>query len=78
MPSPPENNPLRAGFYMVIAMACFILNDTCIKTIGTSLPLGEIISIRGLLSVLVIAVICVQQGVLGSVPSLFAANVMTR
>ncbi len=54
---------------MVIAMACFILNDTCIKTIGTTLPLGEIIAIRGVLSVLVIAAICAHQGVLGSVPS---------
>jgi drug/metabolite transporter (DMT)-like permease len=78
MPSPPQNLTLRAGLYMVIAMACFILNDTCIKTIGTTLPLGEIITIRGVLSVLVIAVICVQQGVLGSMPSLFTANVMTR
>ena len=78
MPSPPRNNALRAGLYMVAAMACFILNDTCVKTIGTSLPLGEIISIRGVLSVLVIAVICVQQGVLGSLPSLFMPNVMAR
>ena len=78
MPSPTPTQPLRAGLYMVIAMACFILNDTCIKAIGTSLPLGEIISIRGLLSVLVIAVICVQQGVLGSMPSLFMPNVMAR
>jgi drug/metabolite transporter (DMT)-like permease len=78
MPSPPQNNALRAGLYMVIAMACFILNDTCIKTIGTSLPLGEIISIRGVLSVLVIAVICIQQGVLGSAPSLFTPNVVVR
>ena len=63
---------------MVAAMACFILNHTCIKTIGTSLPLGEIISIRGVLSILVIAVICVQQGVLGSLPSLFMPKVMAR
>lgn len=78
MPSAPQNNALRAGLYMVIAMACFILNDTCIKAIGTSLPLGEIISIRGVLSVLVIATICAQQGVLGSVPLLFTPNVMVR
>ena len=63
---------------MVVAMACFILNDTCIKTIGTSLPLGEIISIRGILSVLVIAAICIQQDVLGSVPLLFTQNVLAR
>ena len=63
---------------MVAAMACFILNDTCIKMIGTSLPLGEIIAIRGVLSVLVIATICAQQGVLGSVPQLFTPKVMAR
>ena len=78
MPSPPQNNTLRAGLYMVIAMACFILNDTCIKAIGTSLPLGEIISIRGVLSVLFIAMICVHQGVLGSVPLLLTSNVLAR
>ena len=76
MPFPQPNQVLRAGLYMVIAMACFILNDSCIKTIGTTLPLGEIISIRGVLSVLVIAAICVQQGILGSVPLLFAPNVL--
>ena len=63
---------------MVIAMACFILNDTCIKAIGTLLPIGEIIGIRGFLSVLVIAAICIQQGVMGSVPSLFTPNVVVR
>jgi drug/metabolite transporter (DMT)-like permease len=78
MPSSPRNHTLRAGLYMVIAMACFILNDSCIKTIGTSLPLGEIISIRGILSVMVIAAICIQQGVLGSVPLLFTPNVLAR
>ena len=79
MPSPPpQNHALRAGFYMVAAMACFILNDTCIKIIGTSLPLGEIISIRGVLSVLVIAVICAHQGVLGSATQVFTPKVIAR
>lgn len=76
--SPPQNHALRAGLYMVAAMACFILNDSCIKTIGTSLPIGEIISIRGVLSVLVIAAICVHQGILGSVPLLFTSKVTAR
>ncbi len=78
MPSPTPPQPLRAGLYMVIAMACFILNDTCIKTIGTTLPLGQIIAIRGVLSVLVVAMICAHQGVLGSVPSLFTPKVLAR
>ncbi len=78
MPSATPPQPLRAGLYMVIAMACFILNDTCIKTIGTTLPLGQIIAIRGVLSVLVVAMICAHQGVLGSVPSLFTPKVLAR
>ncbi len=63
---------------MVAAMACFILNDTCIKTIGSTLPLGEIIALRGMLSVLVIAAICTYQGVLGSVTQVFTPKVMAR
>ncbi len=78
MPSPTPPQPLRAGLYMVIAMACFILNDSCIKTIGTTLPLGQIITIRGVLSVLVVAMICAHQGVLGSVPLLFTPKVLAR
>lgn len=78
MPSPSETQPLRAGLYMVIAMACFILNDSCIKIIGTTLPLGQIIAIRGVLSVLVVAIICAQQGVLGSSLALFTPKVLAR
>jgi len=78
MPSPSQTQPLRAGLYMVIAMACFILNDSCIKIIGTTLPLGQIIAIRGVLSVLVVVAICVQQGVLGSSLALFTPKVLAR
>ena len=78
MPSPTPTQPLRAGLYMVIAMACFILNDTCIKIIGTALPLGQIIAIRGVLSVLVVAAICAHQGVIGSVSSLITPKVLAR
>ena len=63
---------------MVIAMGCFILNDTCIKTIGTTLPLGQIIAIRGILSVVVVGLICAYQGVLGSGLSLFTPKVLAR
>ena len=78
MPSQTPAQPLRAGLYMVIAMACFILNDSCIKIIGTTLPLGQIITIRGVLSVLVVAMICAHQGVLGSLPTLFTPKVLAR
>src|SRR5689334_15920981 len=78
MASATPAQPLRAGLYMVVAMACFILNDSCIKTIGTTLPLGQIIAIRGVLSVVVVGLICAHQGVLGSVPSLFTPKVLAR
>ncbi|MBZ0260155.1 MAG: DMT family transporter [Hyphomicrobiales bacterium] len=78
MPSQTPAQPLRAGLYMVIAMACFILNDSCIKIIGTTLPLGQIITIRGVLSMLVVALICAHQGVLGSLPALFTPKVLAR
>ncbi len=78
MPSPSQTQPLRAGLYMVVAMACFILNDSCIKIIGTTLPLGQIIAIRGVLSVLVVVVICAHQGVLGSSLALFTPKVLAR
>ncbi len=38
-----QNHTLRAGLYMVITTACFVAGDTCIKLIGTTLPLGQVI-----------------------------------
>ena len=35
---------------MVLAMGSFVTNDTCIKLIGPSLPVGEIVAIRGFMS----------------------------
>ena len=63
---------------MVLAMGSFVTNDTCIKLIGPSLPVGEIVAIRGFMSSLFIAAICARQGVLGNWPLLFTRQVMSR
>ncbi|MBC8036405.1 MAG: DMT family transporter [Rhizobiales bacterium] len=53
-------------------------NDTMVKLVGTSLPVGEIIALRGIMAVLFIAVICAAHGVLSSLPQLRNRNVLTR
>lgn len=53
----PENQALRAGLYMVLAMGSFVTNDTLIKVVGQSLPVGEIIMVRGFMAFLLIGAI---------------------
>ena len=73
-----QNHTLRAGIYMVITTACFVAGDTCIKLIGTSLPLGQVICLIGLVSSLFILVVCGQQGILKDVPLIFTRTVLLR
>lgn len=45
--------PVRSGnvtgiIAMLAAMAAFVANDTCVKLIGNTLPLGELIALRNL------------------------------
>jgi drug/metabolite transporter (DMT)-like permease len=63
----PQNRALRAGLLMVFAMGSFVGNDTTIKLVGTSLPTGELIAIRGVMSLVILAIVCAWQGVLGDV-----------
>lgn len=77
MPSP-QNHTLRAGLYMVITTACFVAGDTCIKLIGTSLPLGQVICLIGVVSSLFLLVVCRQQGILKNVPLIFTRTVLLR
>ena len=63
---------------MVLAMACFVTNDSFVKVVGASLPVGEIVWIRGALSVLRILAVCAQQGVLDDLAQMASAQVMAR
>jgi S-adenosylmethionine uptake transporter len=76
--SSPPNHTLRAGLYMVITTACFVAGDTCIKLIGTSLPLAQVICLIGLVSSLFLLLVCGQQGILKDVPLLFTRTVLLR
>jgi drug/metabolite transporter (DMT)-like permease len=77
MPSS-QNHTLRAGLYMVITTACFVAGDTCIKLVGTSLPLGQVICLIGLVSSLFLLMVCGQQGILKDVPLVFTHTVLLR
>jgi drug/metabolite transporter (DMT)-like permease len=74
----PENTALRAGLLMVLAMGAFVSNDTMVKIVGQSLPVGEIIMIRGAMALLILTVICIRQRVLGSLMELRNGRVLVR
>jgi drug/metabolite transporter (DMT)-like permease len=76
--SSPQNHTLRAGLYMVITTACFVAGDTCIKLIGSSLPLGQVICLIGVVSSLFLLIVCGQQGILKNVPLIFTRTVLLR
>jgi drug/metabolite transporter (DMT)-like permease len=69
---------MRAGLFMVLAMGSFVANDTIVKVVGQSLPVGEIIMLRGLFAVLLIGGICLRQGLLPQVPTLANPGVLLR
>lgn len=47
-------NNRRGMIALSIGMAAYAANDTCVKLVGRALPLGEIIFLRGLLSILLL------------------------
>jgi drug/metabolite transporter (DMT)-like permease len=74
----PQNKALRAGLFMVLAMGSFVCNDTIVKLVGESLPVGEIIMIRGAIAMMLIGIICAWQGILPELPRVFQRNVLLR
>ena len=69
---------MRAGLFMVLAMGSFVANDTIVKVVGQSLPVGEIIMLRGFFAVLLIGGICLRQGLLPQVSLLANPGVLLR
>lgn len=74
----PAQDTLRAGLYMVAAMAAFVCNDTFVKLLAGELPVGEIVAIRGVFATLSILAVCWWQGVLDSSRAIFSGNVFWR
>jgi drug/metabolite transporter (DMT)-like permease len=61
---------MRGILAMLACCLFFILNDTCVKAAGESLPLGQIIVLRGVFTTVVIVVVAWWMGLLPQVPSL--------
>ena len=78
MASLAQNHTLRAGLFMVAALVCFVFNDSCIKIIGSSLLLGEVMTVRGVFSVVLIAAVCGYHGVLPDAAQVLAPSVLLR
>jgi drug/metabolite transporter (DMT)-like permease len=49
---------LRGAFLMVVSMAAFVFNDTFVKLLGETLPLFQILLLRGAVSLIFIAGLC--------------------
>jgi drug/metabolite transporter (DMT)-like permease len=69
---------IRAGLFMVLAMGLFTTNDTLIKLLGNSLPLGEIVFFRGLFASIFLAVAATATGALPAFPHAFQKAVLWR
>ena len=59
----PVSRSLPGIAAIVAAQLAFLLNDALVKLVGDSLPMGEIIFIRGAAAVVAIAVVAVAMGV---------------
>jgi drug/metabolite transporter (DMT)-like permease len=74
----PQNTALRAGLFMVLAMGSFVANDTIVKLVGQSLPVGEIIMIRGAMAAMILGLICAWKGLLPDLPRIAQPSVLLR
>jgi drug/metabolite transporter (DMT)-like permease len=61
---PPDHRANRRGIrLMVLAMACFIANDTLIKFLSESLPAGQLIFVRGVIATTLVWAVVRAAGV---------------
>ena len=53
----------RGALLMMICMSAFVLNDAFVRLAGNSLPLAQILFIRGLLTTVVLLTFAIYGGV---------------
>jgi len=73
-----DGDTLRGGGAMALAMLAFIINDTMIKLVGTGLPLGELLMVRGAFVVAIVAAFAWATGALHHLPLIFSRAVAAR
>lgn len=59
-----RSDNMRGAIIMMLSMAAFTLNDTCIKLVAGDLPLFQAVFIRGLITTALIIALAAYQGVL--------------
>jgi drug/metabolite transporter (DMT)-like permease len=74
----PQQDALKGGLYMAIAMAAFVSNDTLLKLLSHELPVGTLIFMRGVFASLLLFAATVCSGGLAKLPSMFSRNVLIR
>ncbi len=76
--SPGDGDALRGGGAMALAMLAFIINDTMIKVVGLGLPFGELLMVRGLFAVAIMAAVAWATGALNHLRLVLSRTVMAR
>jgi len=69
---------LRGMGLLVLGMGAFVLNDTLMKTASRELPLGEIITLRGVICILIMAPIVAWTSGLATVLRVYSRPVFIR
>jgi drug/metabolite transporter (DMT)-like permease len=67
--SPPRTNS-RAIIALVIAMAAFSANDTLVKLVATTYPIGEVIFVRGAMASVLVGSLVLALGHVRAIPKL--------
>jgi drug/metabolite transporter (DMT)-like permease len=68
----------RGMFALMGAMAAFAINDMLLKLIAQRYPLGEVITVRGLIASLMVGTFVVSMGHLGALRFVFSKMILTR
>lgn len=63
---------------MVFSMACFVSSDTLIKIVGRDMPVGQIMFLRGLFAVFIVAALAVATGDLVKIRQALTPTVALR
>jgi len=69
---------LRAMVFVVVGMGAFVINDTLMKATSSELPLGQIITLRGLMSCCIMAPIVILNYGLMSVVRAYSRPLFVR
>ncbi len=63
---------------MTVAMLCFNVGDTIFKLLGSEIPVGEMLFVRGIWATLMVGVVCAYTNVLPMTPRLLTPLIGVR